>query len=185
MTKNDNQQSGRINVMIDIETLDTSREATILSIGAVKFDIINGIHEDKFYKEVNTDKGQNKDRSESEETIEWWKKQEAPYSRDGEPLCEVMERFSSWFERGGTVDKVWAKSPEFDVEILNDAAEDCGTSLPWKYYQHKDVRTVYDEFEQSTGNSPEPDRDSTDHHALEDAVDQALGTLISMRDLRS
>lgn len=66
--------------MIDIETLDTSREAKILSIGAVKFDTVNGIHEDRFYKEVDTESGPNKDRKESQDTIDWWKRQDAPYS---------------------------------------------------------------------------------------------------------
>lgn len=77
------------------------------------------------------------------------------------------------------------KTPEFDIKILNDPTSDCGTSLPWKYYQHKDVRTVYDEFEQAKGNNPELNQDSTEYYALEDSVDKALGTLISMRELRS
>ena len=57
-------------IMLDIETLDTSPSAIVLSIGAVKFNSV-GLG-DTFYVRLDSDPQLALGRTQSEATLTWW-----------------------------------------------------------------------------------------------------------------
>ena len=64
--------------MIDIETLATSPEAVILSVGGVKFDpYTNEEPHSGLYLRLNVDEQSELDRHVDDNTLEWWSKQDA------------------------------------------------------------------------------------------------------------
>ena len=66
----------KTDIMIDLETLATSSDAAILTIGAVKFDPLDYNVEfddsDKFYVKVDLDSCNDINLTVSEDTINWW-----------------------------------------------------------------------------------------------------------------
>ena len=66
------------NIMVDLETLGTSADSVILSIGAVKFDLETGEIDNRgFYASVSVESNLSFRRRVSEETLLWWLKQPA------------------------------------------------------------------------------------------------------------
>ena len=62
---------------IDLETIDTSPSATVLSLGAVKFNPLNDSEpHSELYLKINIDEQDTLGRTASDSTIEWWGKQE-------------------------------------------------------------------------------------------------------------
>ena len=58
---------------IDLETLDTKPSATVLSLGAVKFNPTNNKEPyDELYLKISIDDQDRLSRSVSDSTIEWW-----------------------------------------------------------------------------------------------------------------
>ena len=66
-------------IMIDLETLDVLPSATILSIGAVKFDPfgdeVNESSAVKFYTRVDIDSCDHIGATVSQSTLDWWASQ--------------------------------------------------------------------------------------------------------------
>jgi len=67
-----------------------------------------------------------------------------------------------------TSSEVWANSPSFDCEQLEHAGEAVGVSMPWEFYQERDVRTL-----DALPHSVDLDQQGTEHTALDDALYQA------------
>jgi hypothetical protein len=132
-------------VMIDIETLSTEKNATIVSIAAIKFNPWEPTEENscEIFVDIEDCKAQGCHASES--TLEWWKKQpEAVYKHnfESEPrftlkaACEKLNAFVSGCSR------YWAQGINFDPVILENAFATSGLQSAWKYWQWRDVRTV-------------------------------------------
>ena len=137
--------------MIDVETLSKRVDATILSIAAVRFDPRGGVRvdipdEDIFTTKINL----NQDRHIDPDTLTWWLGQ-SEAARDevfgGISTLRVslsnLSKFLLDYNRGDL--KVWAQGANsFDIPILEHAYTQVGFSVPWKYYNVRDTRTVYD-----------------------------------------
>jgi hypothetical protein len=65
---------------------------------------------------------------------------------------------------------VWAKSPIFDVAILEHCYDECGMEPPWRFYQTRDVRTLQNR-DKAIGETHSDDQ--VRHNALDDAEVQA------------
>ena len=59
-------------VMIDLETLGTTPDAVILSIGGVKFDPNGDRIFDEFIYKLDIDEQQQRGRTTNEDTMSWW-----------------------------------------------------------------------------------------------------------------
>jgi len=166
--------------MIDIETLGKKPGAAVLSIGAVMFGA-TGLGEE-FYSPVLlkscTDVGLTIDP----ETVAWWMKQseearQAAFRADAPALPAVLLRFTDWFV-AQQARYPWCHGATFDVPILDAAYEACGMPAPWKYYDVRDTRTLYDlvgvKVDRSNG---------THHNALDDARTQAEAAAAAFRRL--
>lgn len=132
-------------IMIDLETMDYRPTAAIVSIGAVQFDIQTGEIGKKFYTNVDLQSCINAGLTLCASTIMWWMSQdkEAQKSLSDAPvsLSVALHSLEDWFT-GLDYCEVWANSPSFDLNILNNAFSKFAMPLPWRYYNERDCRTL-------------------------------------------
>lgn len=130
--------------MCDLETLGTTADAVILSIGAVKFDLETGEIDDKgFYASVSVESNLQWKRRISESTLLWWFKQDAAarqvFFEPKEVLDEALVQFSDWIGTGDYT--MWSNGADFDLPMLTHAFTDCGIEIPWKFFNTRCFRT--------------------------------------------
>ena len=63
-------------LMVDLETMDTSPEATVLTLGAVHFNPWGNGYGDKIYFRINIDDQDALGRKVDPGTLDWWSKQD-------------------------------------------------------------------------------------------------------------
>lgn len=160
--------------MIDIETMSHRSNAVVLSIGAVKFSIDDGII-DEFSINVKPQGQKELGLHVSPETLEWWKKQSpeaiAALKEGAVDLRTALETFVNWY--GTKSLETWAKSCAFDLVILENAIRAIygdSSRPPWKFWDMRCFRTV-DAF-YSYGEKLE--FEGVAHRAIDDARNQAL-----------
>ncbi len=173
-------------ICIDLETLDTLPSATILTIGAVKFDPYG--HEavdhqmEPFYVKIDLSSCEPYNLTISDETIAWWAKQgpeahkEAFEGTDRISIEDAMHQLFS-FARGCKT--FWSHGAGFDIVICENIFRKVGRAIPWKYHEIRDTRTIYD-----LGiNNDFPDIE-VKHHALQDAHAEAVAVQNVYRKIR-
>lgn len=163
-------------VMIDLETLDTLPTASILTIGAVKFDPfgddVNDPQSEKFYVKVDLDSCDELGLTVSQGTIDWWgqQSQEAQneaFNPDGR--IHIKEAINQLYKFCWGAKRVWSHGAAFDTIILENIFNKLEKAYPWKFWEVRDTRTLYDL-------GIDPNRPPIlKHHALEDAWNQAVG----------
>ena len=136
------------NIMIDIETLSTANNASILTIGAVKFSRTNFKVTSKFYKRISHESNEYFNRHFDENTVNWWNSQDEEArkeifdKKDRINLSLALQELSIFI--GNSRAKIWANGICFDITILESAYEACDLNVPWRYWNIMDVRTVYE-----------------------------------------
>jgi 3' exoribonuclease, RNase T-like len=162
-------------VMLDLETLSTKPNSTIVSIGAVAFDA-EGTY-DEFYRVIDLDSYENLPRGMfdlSFATIAWWFRQ-SKAARDElgadtkVPIKSALTQFTNWPEDCGfDVLGMWGNGADFDNVILGNAYKALGMRQPWHYGSNRCMRTV-----KSLLPKVDVPRQGTHHNALDDARWQA------------
>jgi len=173
-------------LMIDLETLDVLPTATVLTIGAVKFDPfgneLDSPSMDSLYIKVDLDSCDEIGCTASDDTLAWWASQseEAQAAAfDPTDRVSVAEAMKQLYKFAWGTKRVWSHGAGFDVIICENLFRKTGRALPWKFWEVRDTRTIFD-----LGISP--DRPPVlKHHALEDAWNQAVGVQNVLRTLRS
>lgn len=185
-----------MDIMLDIETLATSQNAKMLSIGACGFyfnrlSSLEDLFKYKFYSNIEAYPLEFP-FVESDKTKEWWSQQSdaAKQALEGNkrPIKSVLLDFCIWYTEltktlgAGTV---WANPPQFDCAILRNHFEYFKLDCPWHWTKERDYRTLREVIRQKNGFVP-PDpvsvmtKDITTkiekHNALHDAVCQAYKT---------
>jgi hypothetical protein len=171
--------------MIDIETLGTRSNAAILSIGAVKFNIISEFVEDcgenAFHAHINPDSCFEKGLTYDQPTLDWWKEQDkkaqdkiAKECINGLDIKYVLQKFSEWLSKNNLDNtQVWGNGSSFDISILESAFRACNLSIPWKYYNIRDVRTIaWLAMKRKDLDKIERHKATLEHDALSDAIAQ-------------
>lgn len=162
-------------VMIDLETLGTSHDAVILSIGAVKFDpnTIDLIAEDSFYCGVDPVSCQELGLKIEARTVLWWLDPERAESRKAllddslVDLPSVLDGFASWY--GVDSLPTWSNGANFDIPIMQHAFKAIGREAPWRFYDEWCYRTL-----KGLKQSMPMEQRGIGHHALDDATAQAF-----------
>ena len=133
--------------MIDLETLSTRPDATVLTVGAIKFDPFteqephNGL-----YLRLNVDEQSDFGRHVDNGTLEWWGRQdekireEALGDGDRVPLTEFVKQLNKWCVG---LDYIWCQGPTFDFVMLQHLYKSAETPVPWNYWQIRDSRTLF------------------------------------------
>lgn len=170
-------------IMIDLETLDVTEDAYILSIGACTMD-----KSEQFYEIVGT----KQNRSISVDTIWWWT-QQSPQARDviGQSkisktslpvaLCKLTE----WLGKQDFNSNlgVWSHGATFDIKMLENAYHQFNLECPWAFWQARDTRTLINIHTMLTNNPYKLERSGIHHNALDDALYQAAWMTELVRQL--
>ncbi len=172
--------------MIDMETLDVLPSASILTIGAVKFDPFgDDVKEpncEKFYVKVDLDSCDRLGRTVSQSTLDWWSKQskeaqEEAFSPDGR--VDIVDAMNQLYKFCWGAKRVWSHGAGFDIIICENIMRQIGKAIPWSFWEVRDTRTLFDI-------GIDPHRPPVlKHHALEDAWNQAVGVQNVFKKLRS
>ena len=160
--------------MIDLETLSTNPNATILTVGGVKFDPYNSIEPAQgMYFRVDVDSQTKMGRDVMQETLDWWATQEqsvvdeALGDHNRTPVLSVLQKLNKWCVG---VDTIWCQGPAFDIVILEDMFRQYDHHLPWPFWKIKDSRTLFGIMP----TDPRKEIKFEAHNALEDCKIQAL-----------
>ncbi len=161
------------NIMLDTETLGTTADAVILSIGAVKFDLETGHIDDLgFYRSISVESNLDYKRRISESTLLWWFKQDAAaqavFHEPKESLPDALGELSDWI--GTSEFSVWSNGADFDIPMLSHAYTQVQQEVPWKFFNNRCYRT-YKNLPGAKGiRTPVL---GVKHNALSDAFQQA------------
>ena len=170
--------------MVDLETLDTRPSCVVLSLGAIKFDPTSNTepHSGLYFK-VCVDDQDRLGRTVSDDTIEWWSKQDAKareeaFDQTGAiSVEEALKRLAKW---SVGVDTIWGQGYGFDLTILEDMCRNIGKPIPWNFWQIKDSRTLFG----CCKTDPRKLLGQNDlHNALADSYFQARGVQLAYKEL--
>jgi hypothetical protein len=172
-------------IMIDLETLDVLPTATILTIGAVKFDPfgddINEPSCQKFYVRVDVDSCDAVGGTVSQSTLDWWANQsQAAQDEAFDPAnrISITEAMSQLYKFCWGAKRVWSHGASFDIPICEFYYRKTGKAIPWQFWEARCTRTIFD-----IGINPHRPP-VLKHHALEDAWNQAVGVQNVYKQLR-
>ena len=162
-----------IHAMIDLETLATDPNATILTIGGVKFDPNTNVEpHSEFYYKLDVDEQEKLGRTQDQGTIDWWGKQdprimeEAFGEEDRVGLVHFLNHMTKWMVG---VDVLWGHGYGFDVTIVETVYRQMSTPIPWNFWQVRDGRTLISLLDRD----PRKDMQTDLHNALKDSYYQA------------
>lgn len=172
--------------MVDIETLSTRPDSTIVSIAAILFDPfeINEVNDlftgHTFY--MNVDRNSQPNSHVCPDTLAWWDRQsESARLRlldDPQPIDIALRELHNFlcFRQDQThppAHELWANGPNFDCVILESAYSKYSRfKLPIPFMRQYDVRTTK-ELAWRHGGAPLIEV-GVAHNALDDCVKQAL-----------
>lgn len=172
-----------IHATIDLETLDTSPSATILTIGGVKFNPYTADEPyDKFYFKLSIDDQDRLGRTVSDSTLEWWAKQdpeimnEAFDQTDAVGVDEFLDALNKWIVG---VDIFWGQGYGFDYTMLENIYRSLGRPIPWQFWQIRDSRTLLGLLRED----PRKKMQKNLHNAYADAFYQSKAIQIAYSDL--
>lgn len=179
-------------VMTDLETMGTSFNSAIVSIGACAFDPAEeqtaADITERFYTTVTLQSCVTAGLQMSPDTIAWWLKQskEAQMALFEEPhrqLRQACIEFRLWVESlRPRVTTLWANDPDFDYVILRNAFEAAGQMWPWQFWMHRSCRTIKD-LAWPNGDVPDFRAGTLHHRADDDAAAQATMVQAGYRKL--
>jgi hypothetical protein len=173
-------------IMIDLETLDVLPSATILTIGAVRFDPFGMDVEEpsceKFYVKVDLDSCDRIGLTTSQATIDWWsgqskEAQDEAFSPDGR--IDIVDAMNQLYKFCWGAKRVWSHGASFDTIICEHIFRKIGKAVPWQFWEVRCTRTLFD-----IGINPTRPP-VLKHHALEDAWNQAVGVQNVYKALRT
>ena len=161
-------------VMVDLETLGTTADAVIMSIGAVKFNVeTDEIDDEGFYASISIDSNLDKGRRIDEETLIWWMGQsaqaQAVFREPKQDLAAALDDLAAWF---GNDDKltVWSNGADFDIPMLAHAYRQHDWLTPWKFWNARCFRTWKG---LPAARKVNYEKVGVAHNALSDAINQA------------
>ena len=172
-----------IHATIDLETIDTCPQATVLSLGGVKFDPTNNSEpHSELYLKISIDDQDKLGRTVSDDTIAWWSKQnpkimeEAFDQTNAVSVDEALRQISKWTVG---VDTLWGQGYGFDYTILEDMFRRGGKPIPWNFWIIRDSRTLFGCCQQDPRKVIQNDL----HNALADAYYQSKAIQMAYKEL--
>ena len=161
-------------VMLDAETLGTNVfTAPMISLGAVKF-LSDGTITERFKVNIRPqDLIKNYGFKAEKATVEWWKQQSpeaiASLQDNQQDLETAMSLFLEWY--GDKSLRTWANGIDFDFPLLKAHLAAVDKSIPWKYWDQADYRTVCSIFDVNNKVMRSASSD-TYHDAVADCIGQ-------------
>lgn len=165
-----------MDLMLDLETMDTASTAAVTAIGAVFFEPQTEVFGNEFYISIDLESAVNSGRTMSAGTVKWWltQSQEAQKAMTEDVTAQkiAVNKFAMWLsEQPFKLQRIWAKSPEFDITIMQSLFKTESKNWPFQFWSNRDVRTLED-LAWPNGDKPKG-RIGVHHNAVEDAKTQA------------
>lgn len=159
-------------IMIDLETLSTNSNASIISIGAVEFDVESSSITSEFYEVIKPSDWSMDGFDVNGDTIAWWLNQsiearKAIIESEKISLADALHKFT-WYLHPYESFCVWGNGSDFDITILTHAYRQLSMDIPWKFYNTRCYRTIKSLYPETSIH-----REGTYHNALSDACSQA------------
>ena len=177
-------------MMIDFETLSTEPNAVCLSIGIQAFDRTR--LGSSLYLVLNASEQQKSGRHVSASTKDWWSRQAAEAKKvleesekSAEPMVNSLKKVRDFIDSFNPNKlkpsvKVWGNGSIFDIVILESLFKQYGLSIPWSFWDVRDLRT----FTDCVANARFlPKNTALAHNALADATHQAQFIIDTYRKL--
>jgi len=168
--------------MVDIETLGVETNSVVLTIGAVVFDPRSNKTGKEFYVKIKLeDYAKYPQFGIDYSTLTWWitqtesAREEAFLGNDRVSVKIALTRFKQFLPSGRLF--MWSHGKEFDLPILKFAMETVGLECPWKFWDTRDTRTVYDVCGVNLKTIPFDKHFA--HHALGDCLRQIKGVQLA------
>lgn len=131
--------------MLDLETMGTEPGCSIVSIGAIQFDLETGAIGNKFYSSVSLKSCTDVGLTLSPQAIMWWMEQNEnarlKLKEDQTDLATALQLFSN-FLATNNLTIVWGNSASFDCSILAACYRKLNLDVPWMYFHEKCYRTI-------------------------------------------
>lgn len=173
-------------IMLDMEFLDTTPSAAILSIGAVEMNFDTLTIGRKFYIEVSSEDCVRHGMTISPDTVRFWAEENHGelvrlISEGRSSLRNALDELFTFYrdvqrslceQYGGDMyPEVWSCG-SLDIAIINHAVQllakqNLQRDIPWNFWNERDFRTMRSEF--NIDYTP----DGQKHNALNDALNQA------------
>lgn len=163
-----------LDVMLDLETMGNGPDAAIVAIGAVEFDIDEGLIGRKFYMPVSLQSSVSLGGIIDPSTVEWWMEQSdearSMFKVPGVHIAVALNEFSGWMGRRENCEdvRVWGNGAAFDNVILASAYRRADIPRPWLFWNDRCYRTV-----KALHPDVKIERVGTHHNAVDDAESQA------------
>jgi len=166
--------------MIDTETWGIRPGSALRSIGAVTFHPLTGDISSRFYRNISRESCERAGLEIDPETEKWWEDQSAEARAALEPdqvsLASALSDFLKWWETN-KAKFFWSHGANFDEVLVRCAINAVGLDVPWDFWNVRCSRTVL------ALNNRKPRRENTTHHhALDDAIAQAVAVAAALRD---
>ena len=159
--------------MIDLETLGTQPDCTVLTLGGIKFNPYNNKEPAKgLYLRLDVDEQSTMNRSVDPGTLEWWGKQkkeiqdEALGDENRTSVADTLAQLNKWLIG---CDQIWCQGPAFDMVILENLYRQMKQPVPWNFWQVRDSRTLFSMMPVDPRKAIQTDA----HNALADCYYQA------------
>ena len=170
-----------MHLMIDLETLATTPNAAILTIGACKFDPTATDVHSTYYERIVLETQEEYGRVINEDTLAWWSQQDKQIQEDafgeGADRIDLKDAMKKLYTFGLGTTNVWSHGAIFDVVIIEDICRSFQQAVTWKFWEVRDTRTLFDLANVSV-------RIEGKHNALTDAVAQAKAVQQSYQKLK-
>ena len=170
-----------MHLMIDLETLATSPDAALLTIGACKFNPHGADIHSTYYERIILETQEGYDRVINEDTLSWWSQQDKQIQEDafgeGEDRIDLKDAMKKLYTFGLGTSNVWSHGSIFDVVIVEDVCRSFQQAVTWKFWEVRDTRTLFDLADISV-------RIEGKHNALTDAVAQAKAVQQAYKKLK-
>ena len=157
-------------LMIDLETLATTPDAAILTIGACKFDPTATDVHSTYYERIVLETQEEYGRVINEDTLAWWSQQDKQIQEDafgeGDDRIDLRDAMKKLYTFGLGTSNVWSHGSIFDVVIIEDICRSFQQAVTWKFWEVRDTRTLFDLAGVEV-------RIEGKHNALTDAVAQS------------
>ena len=180
-------------VMLDVETLSTKPYAVIAVVAAVPFDITGKIPvvapaecdgRRTFYSRVKTQDCIRRGMVVDGDTIAWWMQQSEAARREifdedsREDLKQMLTRLFGFLSQcrmasADNIIRIWGHGAAFDPVIVNCGYDIVDELAPWSYRETRDTRTLYDLYQELTGEEVFKPDNEVPHHAAWDAYCEA------------
>ena len=168
---------------IDLETIDTCPQATVLSLGAVKFNPLDNSepHSEMYFK-ISIDDQDKLGRTSRDDTIALLPKQDPQIIEEAfdQDSCitvdEALKRISKWVVG---VDTLWGQGYGFDYTIMEDMFRRGAKPIPWNFWIIRDSRTLFGCCQEDPRKKIQNDL----HNALADAYYQSKAIQVAYKEL--